>query len=282
MYLLSDVSVDVTTAIPWSRSGWILGDTALELEDLRHSQAPRGWGSTTPEATDGLTVVAPVRDNYFHFLIEDLPGTLRVLDLYPEARLLVPRETPDWIRASLREIGLKPTYATAESVACKSYAAVTRQAGHPTTEEIQTLRAAFRANSVLDHAPGKRIFVSRRGYGRRTSWEESLIRDLTSQGFLCVEPSQLSVLEQVELFGGARHIVGLGGAALTNMVWMPAGGLVSIIDTETRFATSVYNWLWPRLATACGHTHQVILLDDAEDPRNATRITSSIDRTMNE
>lgn len=279
-YLLSDVIVEVSTAIPWNESGWILGDASLDLEDMRHSEAPRGWGSLAHQSSNGLTVVAPTRDNYFHYLIEDLPGTLKLLELYPDAHVLVPVATPDWILASLREIGIQPTVASAQSVALKSYAAVTRQAGHPTSEEIQTLRAAFRPNSILDHAHGKRIFVCRRGYGRRPSWEESLIKELTSQGFLCVEPSQLSVLEQVNLFGGARHIVGFGGAALTNMVWMPEGGRVTIIDSETRFADSVYNWLWPRLAAVSGHQHELILLDHVSGPDQTDRLMSMIKRAI--
>ncbi|UKJ78064.1 glycosyltransferase family 61 protein [Azospirillum brasilense] len=72
-----------------------------------------------------------------------------------------------------------------------------------------------------------RLFVSRRTTGiRRIVDEDDLIGLALSHGYRLVEPDALSLPEQVALFKGASRIVGVMGAAMTNIVFAPPGARV--------------------------------------------------------
>lgn len=102
---------------------------------------------------------------------------------------------------------------------------------------------------------GRRLYLARRGVGRRSIDNEAeLDAMLAARGFQTVQPEQLSVREQIELFAEASHIVGPAGAALTNMVYAPPGAQVVVINSRYSVAGRGAQY-FDALAQACGHHH---------------------------
>ena len=70
----------------------------------------------------------------------------------------------------------------------------------------------------------KNIYISRKGaQWRKFLDEESVEQVLASNNFDIVQPEQMTFREQIQLFKGARTIVGISGAALTNCLFCQPG-----------------------------------------------------------
>ena len=80
-----------------------------------------------------------------------------------------------------------------------------------------------------------RLYVSR---GDNTNQrvllnESKLLKQLSCRGFKSLELSELSFDEQVDLFSRAEAVIGVHGAGLSNLVFAPAGCLVTEIAGQS-------------------------------------------------
>ena len=100
----------------------------------------------------------------------------------------------------------------------------------------------------------RKLYLSRRGAGRRrVANEDAVMAVLRPLGYELVQPEMLGVAQQIELFSGASHIVGPTGAALTNMIYAPAGARVTVC--YNRYMVAGGGGLYfDALARASGHS----------------------------
>ncbi len=97
------------------------------------------------------------------------------------------------------------------------------------------------------------IYISRKNEQiRKVENEDEVIQLLTSYGFKVIDVMGLSFYQQVMLFSTCKVFVSIHGAALTNAMFMPAGGKVlelyrSLAEGGTWMNTCYYN-----LVTASG------------------------------
>jgi len=93
-------------------------------------------------------------------------------------------------------------------------------------EAIEALRVAV----LGDPAPAageRRLFVSRRHFGRRRLENEAEVIDVCGRhGFEVVYPEQFSLREQAALFRSAAALAGVKGAALANVMFSPPDAAV--------------------------------------------------------
>lgn len=85
---------------------------------------------------------------------------------------------------------------------------------------VRTLRFLQRVLPVRIREPELQLFILRGANSRRQLRNEAeLAEHLTHRGFRSVDPGKLSWVEQVQLFRRASCVVGVHGAALTNIVY---------------------------------------------------------------
>ena len=84
---------------------------------------------------------------------------------------------------------------------------------------------------------GRRLFLSRQGYGQRQLVNEAEIADILSRhGFEVVHPERLSFSEQVELYHAAEIVVGSASSALYNCLFCrPGTQIIALIHEELSF-----------------------------------------------
>lgn len=105
---------------------------------------------------------------------------------------------------------------------------------------------------------GRKLLLSRALTSRRRiANEEELFALMAPAGYELVHPERLSVAEQVALFAQASHIAGSGGAALTNMIFMPPGGRVLMFNNRY-IPPHARNLFFEPLARACGHEFTIL------------------------
>jgi len=76
------------------------------------------------------------------------------------------------------------------------------------------------AHPIADAPGNRRIFLTRARSRRRALRNgEEIAEILAAYGFACVDADTLSLPEQIALFTHARHVVGIHGAGLMNVLY---------------------------------------------------------------
>jgi capsular polysaccharide biosynthesis protein len=242
--------------------------------------------------------------NYYHFLTDVLPRLGLYLDRVPGAdlgpgsdvTLLVP-EGRGWQRTlleiagygHLRTVGDDPARCVrAHRLLVPSIPNVGENAP---AAMVRWVREHLRPSPGADPTP-RRLYVTR-GQApntRRVVREDELWAGLQERGFEKVEPGSLSPQQQIDVFSAAEMVVGPHGAALTNLLFAPAG--VGVLELFT--ASYVNQCYW---SIACeipearyeylvdgdvsshgpGSPMNTILADIAIDP---ARVLAAVDRML--
>lgn len=111
------------------------------------------------------------------------------------------------------------------------------------------LLAMKKAISPDARTGGKRVYVKRVSTYRALLNDAEVEHCLAGHGFLSVDPGQLSIKEQVELFAQAEIVIGPSGAALTNIVWCSGHARVLVLHSDHPFKKYPY---WDALARVSG------------------------------
>ena len=186
------------------------------------------------EDVSGTMVVLATRggsSNYYHFLLDVLPR-LAVLEaslpgVEPDAMYL-----PTGTRYQGEILALTGLDA-AEVVETRKHRAVrAERLLVPALPNPDELAPAWLVGWLRDRLPAvdtadkpRRIFVTRgqRPHTRRLETEPELWPLLEEQGFVRIDPGSMSVRDQIDHFAAAEAIIGVHGAALTNLVFARPG-----------------------------------------------------------
>jgi capsular polysaccharide biosynthesis protein len=91
-------------------------------------------------------------------------------------------------------------------------------------------RIAARSGRLGDAGTPDKILVSRHGHGSRPLQNRAEFEALAQEyGFVAVAPQNLPLLDQVQLFAGARAIIGEYGSGLHNAIFAPPGTVVAAV-----------------------------------------------------
>lgn len=251
LHRLADVCVSPATGLAWLPQGRVLEESVGALRRIV------GWGDLLHEPLlpcPPLAGAGPVATcaptNFFHFLLEALPGYLAARAHDPAVRLLLPATTPGYVDSLLAELPGGAEVVRADGpvrVAELLLPAVDPFSGFTHPDIVPLLRRTF---AHLRAAPGPRtsLYISRRRATRRAmAGEDELERHLAARGFRVVFAEDLTLPEQVGLFAGAEVVVAPHGAGLTNLVWSDAPGL--LLEIHPRGA---FNDCYARLALDAG------------------------------
>lgn len=201
--------------------------------------------------------------NYYHWMVLLLPRILWLLHsgTLLSRRVMLPAELSGWMNASLEAIGLPEErvirYASDEVLRCAD-ALVLEPLDFASASLVRALSAHLlvraEAAGIPRNTTQPRLFVSRKEAGARPLMDEDLIMARAQRaGFEVVQPETLPLLEQVQLFAGARALAAPPGAALTNLMFAPRGArMLSIFKEEeclpvfadlTHIRGQHYRWL---------------------------------------
>lgn len=102
---------------------------------------------------------------------------------------------------------------------------------------------------------GRRLFVDRAvARGRTPTNRSEIVAFLQARGFEVIDPEALSPRQQVVRFARASTIVGIMGAAMTNVVFSPPGSRILDIAPDPEWKDPFF---WD-LAAICGHRYAAI------------------------
>ncbi len=266
----------------------VTGDGRLLLNAFR--EAPRIFGlerhagmeawigaqgyrkaSDQPPLEHVWSMVNRLQANYFHWIVEWC-GRLEWLEIYRQRtglapRLLIPLNGPGYIRASLEGLGYgaenllewspdsPPRLAT--DFLLPSFRGTNSA---PSSAALLWLRNRFlRSVGVTEGKAFRRVYVPRRpGVWRAVRNSSEVENYLVGQGFEIVEPHLLSFAEQIRLFSEVRLLVGLHGAAMTNVLFAPGASMLELFG---QYGDGAYFGMTARL----GQPYEAVRCQEVEN-----------------
>ena len=247
------------------------GDLVWELSHYFGTTHPRQHPVFTnpfpgpPREVEGrLGLLASRGDvNYYHFLIDVLPR-LGVLEQAPDIerpeRWYVPAQTK-FQRQLLDMVGItedkrinadEVPHVRAECLVVPSLPSVVKEKNPPWVVEYLRGRLMKDMEPPVERRP---LYITRSaGTNDRAVVDEAKLIDfLKDRGFDVIDPSQLTVADQIRAFASASVIVSPHGAALANLVFATPGATV----IELFPPSSVLPDYW-RLASSAGVTYRYL------------------------
>lgn len=217
-------------------------DQAL-LDAARHAPVAAGLDRVFLVNGVGLT-------NYAHWCLDLLPQIAVAATHFPQASVRVPGlRRLRFIAETLNQFGLDPL--AVEDIAPGSYRVrtltVLNASVAPTARHALQLGHRAYARHLLCRAAAaprpeaarRRLFVDRPPPQRRTAINRAeMLACLNRHAFEVVDPGRLPVADQAAMFAGASHVVGLHGAALTNLLHCRPGTRVLEIHSPDHSTTA--------------------------------------------
>jgi len=254
---LADGKVIGDLRLAATRQDLVVGgvQSVFGCDDLQNHFALRRRRFRLPHYCRGTALLLGTSnsDNYYHWLLDVLPRwkILQAATLSPYDFVLLPGRPSRFQDETLDVLGVPP----AKRLRCsKNFVHQFERLVVPAmpfpVEKVAPWVCAWVRSLFPEKGSGpEKLYLSRRGACRRPLVDELALENaLSSRGFAIVHTDQMSVLEQVQLFSSARFVVAPHGAALTNMIFAPAGAkMLELFHPQHK------NRCYVNLARACGH-----------------------------
>lgn len=254
---------DVILAAPTLAHSDKIGNVCLEAIYGPHAWSDGVWrrnGKLPIRRLSGdfTSIVSRWNDgrNYFHWFMDGLTRLIH-LDSFPaECRILIPKNLPAFALRSLELLGLsgRVVETVDEDLRIERYwfAGPTMLSGCPDPCGVEWLRRNF----LPDQQPAgyRRIYIERNAATRGLANAPELRKFFRERDWDIIDPGTLTLDEQIGVFGEAEFIVGVHGAAMTNLLWAPTGARVLELMPKHR-----RNGCYAGIALIAGQVHRTIV-----------------------
>ena len=250
---------------------------------LRQLSAPR-VGEVLPSPLISLRHV--FGSNYYHAVVDCL-GALALLDEHAEFA-----DVPIVVDANLRATTVMQAVVDSGLVDparlivqgdrwLESEAGISFVVQDQLSERSLRRTNAYvsRAVSTPDAEPSNSRLYVRRGVhssGRALRNEQALVAELEGRGFECIDPGDLSWEEQYHRFRAATHVIGVHGAALTNMLFRAPDRLALLELTPPDHHADVFQ----RMAQGLGYRFHRVEGTDRSPGGTRPSFVIDIDRVL--
>ncbi|MBC6988300.1 glycosyltransferase family 61 protein [Hymenobacter sp. BT491] len=203
-----------------------------------------------------ISAINSFYDNYYHFTAESLPRLFVMRELANDAVLLMHAQIPEFIKQYLDLLGFKNIVfvRSDEVVLAKKllFPMPTADSLHQSvvamTEVASWLKEKCQCASALLPAY-QNIYISRkRAAYRQVLNEDEVVAMLRKFDFKVVCFEDYSIVEQIRLLSNVKNFISVHGAGISNIMYMPEGGLVIDLIHEKHYDQAFFN-----LANAMNH-----------------------------
>ena len=185
---------------------------------------------TSQKIENGIWIIDNWSDGYYHWLTDALPRLIAAESFYTDFPVILPSKysTIEYVTSSLEQLNRKvifynpAQYVKIKELLLPSHTALT---GNYNKKIINNLRDRFQIK--YQNIAKRRIYLSREKASIRKIKNEYEVQSLLRRfdyEIHCFE--DYSFKKQVEIMNETKSLVGLHGAGLTNMLFMPENGQV--------------------------------------------------------
>lgn len=203
--------------------------------------------------------------DYFHWLTDALPRLIVAEELIAKDTVILPGsfQTKPYVQESLDLLGCKVYYHNYKrrlAIKKLNVASHTAPTGNFNKQVIDRLRNRFIGQET---APFRKVYVSREKAPKRKIANETAVVELVSKyGYEIHFFEDYDLKKQIQIMSQTKSLIGLHGAGLTNMLFMPANGQV----LELRNENDSHNNCYFSMASALSQDYfYLINTGDSED-----------------
>ena len=185
--------------------------------------------------------------NYFHWFFDSLPKYFFYKKFYKFKKndyFIVPNLKHNYQIESLKILKIKNIINAYDQKHIRTNKLITMNFKHTINHPlwlINDLKKAFKINRSNLIKKQTKLFILREGINnlaRGIENKEDLIHFLRSKNFLIINPSKLTFLNEIKLFNSAKIIIGLYGAALTNIIFCKNNA--NVIELRNQYTGDLY------------------------------------------
>lgn len=232
IYRLTDAIADPLSGLIYDAAGQFVAESSSWLSLRQLWSWPRPYIKVPKRKLHGNHVFLPV-NGYFHWLLEDLAPVIDVIEAHPDATIVVPANPPRYVTDFLKLVSNRVVYVE-EPMAVESLILVAKIAGYglsPHPRDFAVLRRFF-AKWMSDEAPKRKLYLSRVGERRSPGNEPDLLRLAVDNGYEVFNGNGVDLLTQVSMFSSAKAILGVHGAAFTNLAFSRQGRVCELFNAS--------------------------------------------------
>jgi len=211
----------------------------------------------------GIQCAIPVSNNYYHWLFDELPFTLCVINQDTNKSVNFVKcgglkkyqtDVNEYLGLVVHEVEawIKP-----QQILIPNQRHIS---GYPTSELLEMLRKSILKEENLSLNSNGYIYISRKRSSRSLPNENYYEELLMKEGFEILLLEELDFRTQVSYFHNAKVIVGAHGAGLANLAWANPGTKVFELIPD-----DFYNPCYLYLASKLGLEHQLVKISDCND-----------------
>jgi len=257
---LKNALVDISTGLVKLDAGFLVDATLSHWQILMYrgglASAFQGLRKTSSSLA-GSWAILPVSNYFYHTLVEDLP---RILTLNREGKidgLLIHVSSPTWALELAEEMKLPTRMVKERSLKIEELRLATAPRGVSESDVVLIREAVGLLNAQKMHS----LFLSRGQSSRGDAeLEAKIFSVLEPFGFRKIDPSTLSISDQIKLFSEAKSVISLHGGALANLVWSSAG--IRVLEI---FNHPYRTYDFARLSRVAGHYYECIECSNGDD-----------------
>jgi hypothetical protein len=206
--------------------------------------------------------VARLDSNYFHWLV-DICTQLEALEAYHQVtgerpHILIRHDAPLFATslitwpASWSGADLPSDRPLARRVP-RLIVSAWRNSRHAVSPAaVQWLRERLLESYPASANPTKKLYIDRRAGWRPVGNAPEIASLMESLGFDVVHPETMSIIDQMRVFGEAKAVIGVHGAALANILFAPKARLVEL---KGRYGADEYAALSAALGNSFRRVH---------------------------
>jgi hypothetical protein len=184
---------------------------------------------------------------YWHWLIEDLPITIKLIENNSACPLIVSRKRPAYVNSFLSTTSNPMIEVDRISRIEKLYTADKgNSSGWPHPADIDILKNYKPFKNSIENVSDRKIYVSRKHSKRSPKNEHEVETLFAERGFEIHYFENINIFEQIKICSSAKILAGIHGAGLSNMIWMSKGAKVLDIYNENYWTESFH-----RCASVC-------------------------------
>ncbi len=218
--VLKNARIHLKTGIVALNSGHFFTNR-LEFQDFSsgyHYSHLRELQHSKPLILPGKFIPLALQTYYFHFLIEDLPALLLAFNANVDSVIITPPSQPKYVTETLSKLNCPILIIDDKIVEPAEVIIPDRIKGTTPEDFAKTIQLLTNRTSNLP--PDKKLLLMRGNRPRgNTDIESRLLETLLPLGFEAVDPGEMKIDDQANLFTRASQIVSLHGGGLTNLIF---------------------------------------------------------------
>lgn len=188
--------------------------------------APKSW----KKIPLGMWILDEWSANYFHWMTDCLPRLWEGMEREPGCPVILPdsfRSLP-YVMQSLELAGARAVFFRAsQNLHVGKLILTARTATFPNFLPDLAKKTRGKLSLKPQAKPWRKVYISRKLAPKRKAHNEADVELLLQKkGFEIVYAEKLSLGQQIQLMSETALLVALHGAALTNMLFLPAGAKV--------------------------------------------------------